>query len=117
GGFRTIKRKRSGGKVLSLSAVYRILNNPFYAGIITREGKTLPGKHDAIITLDDFDRVQKLFGRPMQPRSKTREFAFTGLVRCGACGLAVTAEQKVLAIIKKRLFLDMRPMAEAVREV
>src|ERR1017187_171255 len=28
-GLRTVKRKRTGGKVLSLSAVYRILNNPF----------------------------------------------------------------------------------------
>lgn len=94
-GLRTIKRKRTGGKVLSLSAVYRILHNPFYAGIIQRKGKTLPGKHEAIITLDDFDRVQQLLGQRAQARPKTLEFAFTGLIRCGACGLAVTAEHKV----------------------
>jgi site-specific DNA recombinase len=93
-GLRTVKRKRSGGKVLSLSAVYRILNNPFYAGILQREGKTYPGKHEAMVTLDDFDRVQELLGRPRQPRPKTREWAFTGLIRCGACGLAVTAEER-----------------------
>jgi len=94
-GLRTVKRKRSGGKVLSLSAVYRIFNNPFYAGILQREGKTYPGKHQAMIALDDFDRVQELLGRPRQPRPKTREFAFTGLIRCGACGLSVTAGETV----------------------
>lgn len=93
-GLRTVKRKRSGGKVLSLSAVYRILHNPFYAGILQREGKTYPGKHEAMVTLDDFDRVQELLGRPRQPRPKTRQFAFTGLIRCGACGLSVTAEER-----------------------
>jgi len=94
-GLRTVKRKRSGGKVLSLSAVYRILGNSFYAGILQREGKTYPGKHQAMITLDDFDRAQQLLGRPGKPRPKTKEFAFTGLIRCGACGLSVTAAETV----------------------
>jgi DNA invertase Pin-like site-specific DNA recombinase len=94
-GLRTVKRKRSGGKVLSLSTVYRILSNPFYAGILQREGKTYPGKHEAMVTLDQFDRVQEFLGRPRQPRPKTREFAFTGLIRCGACGLSVTAGETV----------------------
>jgi site-specific DNA recombinase len=93
-GMRTVKRKRSGGKILSLSSVYRILNNPFYAGILQREGKTYPGKHEAMVTIDDFDRVQEILGHPRHPRPKTREFAFTGLIRCGACGLSVTAEER-----------------------
>jgi hypothetical protein len=93
-GMRTVKRKRSGGKVLSLSAVYRILNNPFYAGILQREGKTYPGKHEPMVTLDQFDRVQEILGHPRHPRPKTREFAFTGLIRCGSCGLSVTAEER-----------------------
>lgn len=94
-GLRTIKRKRTGGKVLSLSGVYRVLSNQFYAGIIQRAGKTYPAKHQAMVTLDEFDRVQEILGRPRQPRPKTREFAFTGLIRCGACGLSVTAEERV----------------------
>ena len=94
-GIRTVKRKRSGGKVLSLSGVYRIISNPFYAGILQREGKTYPGKHEAMVTLDQFDRVQEFLGRPRRPRPKTREFAFTGLIRCGACGLSVTAGETV----------------------
>jgi site-specific DNA recombinase len=94
-GLRTMKRKRSGGKVLSLSAVYRIFNNPFYAGILQREGKTYAGKHEAMVTIDEYDRVQGFLGHTGRQRPKTRDFAFTGLIRCGSCGLSVTAGETV----------------------
>ncbi len=93
-GLRTIKRKRIGGAPLTLAAIYRILTNPFYAGVIEWEGKTFPGKHPAIISLDEFERVQELLGRPGRPRRKRHEFAYTGLIRCGECGLSITAEHK-----------------------
>ncbi|MHB1488487.1 MAG: recombinase family protein [Acidobacteriaceae bacterium] len=93
-GLRTVKRKRIGGKPPSLSAVYRILTNPFYAGILEREGKTYPGKHQAVVTIEEFEHVQHLLGRPGRPR-KTRSFAYTGMIRCGECGFMVTGEEKV----------------------
>lgn len=93
-GLRTKKRKRIGGNPLSLSAIYKILTNPFYAGILEWEGKTYPGKHDPIVTLDEFDHVQRLLGRPRQARSKTYEFAYTGMIHCAECGFSVTAEEK-----------------------
>jgi len=40
--------------------VYRIFTNPFYAGILERDGKTYPGKHTAMITVDEFEKVQKI---------------------------------------------------------
>ncbi|MGB6686394.1 MAG: magnesium chelatase domain-containing protein [Terracidiphilus sp.] len=93
-GLRTVKRRRIGGKPPSLSAVYRIFTNPFYAGVLEREGKTYPGKHQALVTIEEFDHVQRLLGRPGQPR-KTRTFAYTGMIRCGECGFMVTGEEKV----------------------
>ncbi len=92
-GLRTVRRKRMGGKPMSLSALYYILTNPFYAGILEWEGKTFPGKHPAMVTVDEFDQVQKLLGRPGKPR-ETRTFAYTGMIRCGECGFSVTAERK-----------------------
>jgi site-specific DNA recombinase len=92
-GLRTVRRKRVGGKPPSLSAWYYILINPFYAGILELEGKTFPGKHPPMITVDEFERVQRLLKRPGKPK-KARLFAYTGMIRCGECGFSVTAEEK-----------------------
>jgi DNA invertase Pin-like site-specific DNA recombinase len=94
-GLRTLQRKREGGRPLALSSVYNILTNPFYAGVIPWKGHLYPGKHPPIVTMDEFERVQELLGRPTKRRAKKREFAFTGMFKCGECGFAVTAEEKV----------------------
>ena len=93
-GFRTPKRKRSGGSPLSMSSVYKILNNPFYAGVIVWNGQTYPGKHEPVISIDDFHAVRRLLKRPGRPKMQRHAFAFTGMIRCGGCGLSVTAEHK-----------------------
>lgn len=93
-GLVTPPRKRCGGRPLALSATYRLFSDPFYAGLITWNGCSYPGRHPAMITMQEFDRVQRLLHRGHRPRPKTRRFAFTGLIRCGECGFAVTAEHK-----------------------
>lgn len=92
--FRTPKKKRTGGTPLALSSVYRLLANPFYAGIIVWDGQTYPGKHEAIVTIDEFEQVRSLLQRPGRIRPQRHVFPFTGMIRCGSCGLAVTAEHK-----------------------
>jgi site-specific DNA recombinase len=37
--------------------------------------------------------VQALLREKGKPRPKTHDFAFTGLIRCGECGCAITAEE------------------------
>jgi len=93
-GFRSPKKKRTGGTPLALSSVYRLLTNPFYAGIIIWGGQTYPGKHEPIVTIDEFERVRSLLQRPGRIRPQRHVFPFTGMIRCGSCGLAVTAEHK-----------------------
>ena len=94
-GYKTRKFKKSGGKELGASSIYRMFNNVFYAGIISsRNGKEYNGKHEAMITLEEFDRVQFLLGRKGKPRPKKHVFAFTGFLRCEECGCLYTAETK-----------------------
>ena len=91
--FRTLQRRRIGGEPLALSAIYKIFSNPFYAGVIEWNGRTFPGKHEPMVTIADYERVQELLGRTHQRRRKTREFALTGIFRCAECGFGVTAQE------------------------
>lgn len=93
-GVRTVKRKRIGGKPLTVSGIYRFLSNPFYAGHMVHKGQWYPGRHQPMITLEQFERAQVLLGRDNRARSKGHMFAYTGLIKCGACGCTVTAEEK-----------------------
>lgn len=93
-GFRTRRFKRIGGNELSRSGIYKIFTNQFYAGIIKYGGRQYEGKHDPMITLEEYDRVQILLGRKGKPRPKKHTFAFTGFIRCGECGCLITAETK-----------------------
>jgi DNA invertase Pin-like site-specific DNA recombinase len=96
-GFRTRQMRRQGGKPLARSVIYKIFTNPFYYGWFEYpkgSGRWYKGKHEPMITAEEFDRVQVLLGRKGRPRAITRVFPFTGLLRCGGCGSAVTAEEK-----------------------
>jgi site-specific DNA recombinase len=93
-GFRTRKTKRTGGNPLSRSAIYKIFTNQFYAGIIENAGVQYEGKHQPMITLDEYDRVQMLLGRKGKPRPNEHNFAFTGAMHCGVCGCLYMAETK-----------------------
>lgn len=93
-GFRTKPRARTGNKPLSLSGLYRILANPFYAGLIKWNDRLYAGQHRAMISPSEFERLQAILGRNTAPRPSRHVFAYTGLLRCGACGLAITAERK-----------------------
>ena len=87
--------RRIGGKPLSRSGIYKLLTNPFYAGMFSYKGHLYQGRHEPMITLEEYDRVQVLLGRKGKPRPQRHTFAYTGLIRCGECGAMITAEEKV----------------------
>lgn len=93
-GFRSIKRRRSGGFPLANSGMYKIFSSPFYKGIIVQEGREYQGSHQPMITTDEYDRVQMLLGRRSQYRVQKNRYTFAGFIHCGECGCLVTAETK-----------------------
>lgn len=93
-GFRTHKTKRGGGGELSTNGIYKMFTNTFYTGMFMWNGTSYKGNHKAMITLEEYDRVQVLLGRKGRPRAKSHEFAFTGIMRCGECGSMYTATEK-----------------------
>ena len=93
-GYCTPKNRRHGGTPIALSTLYRLFSNQFYAGLFTVAGKLYQGKHKRIVSITEFERIQAWLGRPGTQKPKRYTFPFVGLIRCGACGLMVTAEHK-----------------------
>ena len=96
-GYRTPLKKRRGGKPMSESTIYRIFNDQFYYGKFEYpmgSGNWFDGKHEKMITENEFWRVQEILGRKGKPKPKTHSFAFTGQITCGECDSMITAEEK-----------------------
>jgi site-specific DNA recombinase len=97
-GFKTRMMHKEGGKPLARSAIYRLFTDPFYHGWFEYpkgSNQWYRGSHEPMISEEEFNRVQVFLNRQGSPRpSRHREFAFTGLIRCGGCGAMVTAEEK-----------------------
>jgi site-specific DNA recombinase len=90
--------KKSGGKPISRSAMYKVLNNRRYMGIVPHPdypddpNYDVKGDFPPMITEDEYYQVQSLLGN--KTRSKyaiLKHFELRGLFRCGQCGCMVTA--------------------------
>jgi site-specific DNA recombinase len=82
------------GKRLSKSEIHRALHNPIYYGDFSWNGRYYVGKHQSLISRDLFESAQEIFGRSNRSKRTKRDFPFSGLLTCGLCGCAMTAEIK-----------------------
>ncbi len=85
------------GKKITLSMVYLILHNPYYSGKFEYpigSGNWYKVAHEVLISEEMFEQVRQRL--EVAPKSKpgTKEFDFTRLIKCGACGSGVCAEEK-----------------------
>lgn len=105
-GFRTRRVRKIGGTPLSRSALYGIFTNPFYAGKIRYNGELHDGAHSPMISLGEFDQVQRILGRNGKPRPQVHKFMLRGLMECGECGCMITAEIKQKFVKSEQLTRD-----------
>jgi DNA invertase Pin-like site-specific DNA recombinase len=85
-----------GNKSLTLSGIYRILDNPFYYGVFEhpkKSGNWYTGKHEPIIDQELFEKAKVQLKRDQIVR-ENHEFSFTKLFTCGYCGSGISAEEK-----------------------
>ena len=82
------------GNVLSVSCVQRLLQNQFYYGFFEFKGETHQGTHAPVITKKLFDKCQEVMNDRghIKTRKAEKTFPFRGLLACGECGCAITAE-------------------------
>jgi site-specific DNA recombinase len=81
---------RKSGAHVPASTIHKILRNRLYTGQFDWNGKLYQGKHEPLVSLDLWERVQAVMDGRYTKKSKHggREFAFSGLIACAQCGCA-----------------------------
>ncbi len=97
-GYRTVQRKKRGGGPIGRSSLYYMFRNVRYAGWVPDpydEDKLYPADFPALMTQDEYDKIQLLLGRQGNKRFATsKQFLLRGFIRCGECGCMITAQSK-----------------------
>ncbi len=89
-GFRSRKDRSVKG-----SGLHKILTNSIYYGWFRWNEQIYKGIHTPIISKDLYDVVQKTLGKRRHTVERNiHNFVFRGHLRCGECGLKITAETK-----------------------
>ncbi|HPP22321.1 MAG TPA: recombinase family protein [Phycisphaerae bacterium] len=81
--------KQRGGKPWTQRSVYEVLINRKYTGQMVHKGKVYPGEHEAIVSVEQFERVQKLLSanQTYTHKHQVRRFVLLRrMIRCGECG-------------------------------
>lgn len=98
------------------NSVYYIITNPVYCGKLrwnyrklrgdrTGEEVIVDGSHDPIISVEEFDDVQRMRElRAREGKRVTNSFAFTGVLRCGRCGYAMHGKSRETKTGRKRSY-------------
>ena len=82
------------GKPLCKATIKTMLTNKVYLGLIVHNNETYEGGFPAIVSSSTFEKVQVVLKNRARPRhsKKHHNFPFTGLLTCGECGAAITAQ-------------------------
>ncbi len=85
------------GKILKRDRISFMFSNPFYVGLFRYNKEVHEGKHQPIVSKKIFDQVQEILRQRGRPHHKTKNEpqAFCGLLKCGICGMGITAETKL----------------------
>ncbi|MEN6520057.1 MAG: recombinase family protein [Armatimonadota bacterium] len=82
------------GRKIAHSVMVNTLKNPFYAGVISWNGKKCVGKHEPMITLKEHERVLHIMEshNVHACRRRKHNFLLRGFAFCNICGYRYTAE-------------------------
>jgi site-specific DNA recombinase len=100
-----------GGRPLDKGALYKLLTNRAYTGVVTHHGQHYPGEHPAIVAPAVFERVNAILKRNghrngAQVRNKHGAL-LRGVLACGCCdcGMAHSYSQKAGSTKRYRYYV------------
>ncbi len=87
-GLTTVPSPKRPSKPLGKNTLYKLLTNPYYAGVIRYKGALHPGAHEPLIEPTLFDQVQSLLKARNAQATRHVQHAhhLKGLLHCGSCG-------------------------------
>jgi site-specific DNA recombinase len=87
-GLTTVPSPKRPSKPLGKNTLYKLLTNPYYAGVIRYKGALHPGAHEPIVQPTLFDQVQSLLKARNAHATRHVQHAhhLKGLLHCGSCG-------------------------------
>ena len=79
-------RKYPDSRPVSRTAIHKMLRNPYYCGFVVWKGAQYPGRHEGLVPLDLFQRVQDLLdGKGRRGGGWTHDHYLKGTVFCSNC--------------------------------
>lgn len=83
---------KTGGQ-WSPGTIADMLRNPVYSGHLRVNGVLIKGRHEPIISREQFDQAQELIQSraPLPPRTHHSQHLLSGIARCGVCGCRLKA--------------------------
>lgn len=92
---RGLKNKHGLQGYLSKQHIHKILNNPFYYGVMRAKGELHPHVYECLIDKALFDHCQAVMTawHKKSTRKDRHEFTFRGLITCATSGRTVSSEK------------------------
>ena len=81
-------------KTSPATRIQRILKNPVYAGLVKDGGRLFPGKHEALVSMEEWEAANARISDNVQAfERKGRRGLLSGMIFCGCCGARMCAQQ------------------------
>jgi site-specific DNA recombinase len=89
-------RGKTGGNPIAYSSLCMMFKNPFYMGKLMFNGQMYNGNQPAMVTEEEFERVQQIIdpAHTTRPKGVNYDFLMRNLFKCGECDFAITVEKK-----------------------
>ena len=89
-GLTTRPTRRNASQPVATSHIHRMLSDPYYTSVVVYQGEMYPGRHEAIVGRDLFDRVQEVLAtRSTRGQRDRKHFHYLkGLLYCERCRAA-----------------------------
>ncbi|UPT67953.1 MAG: recombinase family protein [Sphingobacteriales bacterium JAD_PAG50586_3] len=82
----------SKGNVIRLSVLHKMLQNPFYKGLIRVKGKFYEGRHTPIVSSRLFHQVQMVMKGKFVLKGLKNDFMYRKAIKCSLCNYSLIGE-------------------------